>query len=516
MPDWGELLVDQLRFMARRDGDQVAYRDLGSDGALTFGDWDSRSNALARGLAARDVQRGDRVSIYLPSDECLRWIVAYAAVHKAGAVAVPTNTRLSTRELNVILGHAEVRALLTCAALLPAARDVRRGVPSLDVVVSDHAGDAEIEWADAFDPDASDFQTAVELDDLADIMYTSGTTGLPKGVAVRHRNVAMIPNNEPPWTGAGWLHGAPLFTFAGISFIYNPMKMGMRGLYQPKFDAAEWLRIVGRERPTMAFLVPAMAELLVAHPDFATAELDSLQAVSIGSAPLAPKTLLALQARLPNATVSNSYGMTEAGPAYIVMPKEEVTKRIGSVGKPIPPMEIKVVGDDDAECAAREVGELLTRLPGYQREYYKDADATASTWTSDGWLRSGDLGYLDEDGFLYLVGRKKDLIVRGGHNVYPTDIEAVILEHPAVQEAAVVGVRHDVLGEDIAAFVVAKPDSTVRDDELKEFCAEHLADYKRPRRVTFVDSLPRNATGKVMKHLLTEGTPGEASVANPA
>jgi acyl-CoA synthetase (AMP-forming)/AMP-acid ligase II len=188
------------------------------------------------------------------------------------------------------------------------------------------------------------------------------------------------------------------------------------------------------------------------------------------------------------------------------MPPEEVTKRIGSVGKPIPPMEIKIVDDDDRGLAPREVGELLTRLPGRQREYYNDADATDSTWTSDGWLRSGDLGYLDEDGFLYLVGRKKDLIVRGGHNVYPTDIEAVILEHPGVQEAAVVGVPHDVLGEDIAAFVVAKPNATVGGDELKDFCASHLADYKRPRHVSFVDSLPRNATGKVMKHRLSEGT----------
>jgi long-chain acyl-CoA synthetase len=198
--------------------------------------------------------------------------------------------------------------------------------------------------------------------------------------------------------------------------------------------------------------------------------------------------------------------MTEAGPAFIVMPPEEVTKRIGSVGKPIPPMEIKIVDDDDNERAPREVGELLTRLPGRQREYYNDVDATESTWTSDGWLRSGDLGYLDEDGFLYLVGRKKDLIVRGGHNVYPTDIEAVILEHPGVQEAAVVGVPHEVLGEDIAAFVVAKPSTTVGGDELQAFCASHLADYKRPRHVSFVDSLPRNATGKVMKHLLVEGT----------
>ena len=516
MPDWGELLVDQLRFMARRDGEEMAYRDLGSGGALTFGEWDAGSNALARGLAARGVQPGDRVSIYLPSEECLRWIVAYAAVHKAGAVAVPTNTRLSARELAVILGHAEVTALLTSEALEPTARAVRHALPSLQLLVNDAAGEGEVAWDDAFDRNDGNFQAPVEFNDLADIMYTSGTTGLPKGVAVRHRNVAMIPNHEPPWTGAGWLHGAPLFTFAGISFIFNPMKMGMCGLYLPKFDAAAWLRIIGRERPTMAFLVPAMAELLVAHPDFPTADLSSLQAVSIGSAPLAPKTLLALQERIPNATVSNSYGMTEAGPAYIVMPKDEVTRRIGSVGKPIPPMEIKIVDDDGNERHGREVGELLTRLPGYQREYYKDADATATTWTSDGWLRSGDLGYLDEDGFLYLVGRKKDLIVRGGHNVYPTDIESVILEHPNVQEAAVVGVPHDVLGEDIAAFVVAKPGAAIGADELKEFCASHLADYKRPRHVTFVDSLPRNATGKVMKHLLIDGVAGQAAASRPA
>ena len=510
MPDWGELLVDQLRFMARRDGGEVAYRDLGSGDTLTFEEWDSRSNALARGLVARGVERGDRVSIYLPSEECLRWIVAYAAAHKAGAVAVPTNTRLSVRELIAILGHGEVRALLTCPALLPAAREVRDSLPPLELLVSDGAdtGKGEVAWDEALDPDDSDIQIAVDLDDLADIMYTSGTTGLPKGVAVRHRNVAMIPNHEPPWTGAGWLHGAPLFTFAGISFIYNPMKMGMVGLYFPKFDAGEWLRIVARERPTMAFLVPAMAELLVADPDFATADLDSLQAVSIGSAPLAPNTLMTLVERLPRTSVSNSYGMTEAGPAFIVMPQEEVTKRIGSVGKPFPPMEIKIVDDDDNERGPHEVGELLTRLPGRQREYYKDADATASTWTRDGWLRSGDLGYLDDDGFLYLVGRKKDLIVRGGHNVYPTDIESVILEHPDVREAAVVGIPHDVLGEDIAAFVVRKPDAAVGGDDLQAFCADHLADYKRPRQVNFVDELPRNATGKVMKHLLGHDAAG--------
>jgi acyl-CoA synthetase (AMP-forming)/AMP-acid ligase II len=306
------------------------------------------------------------------------------------------------------------------------------------------------------------------------------------------------------WTGGGWLHGAPLFTFAGLAFVFNPMKMGLTALYLSKFDAGRWMQIVEREKPVMTLIVPAMAELLVAHPDFEKYDLSSLVMVSIGSAPVAPKTLLTLQERLPQATVSNSYGMSEAGPAFIVMPKEEVTKRIGSVGKPMAPMEAKIVDEQLAEVAAGEIGELLCRLPGRQREYYKDPTTTAQTWTDDGWLRTGDLGYFDDDGYLYLVGRKKDVIIRGGNNIYATDVEAVIIEHPSVREVAVVGVPHPVLGEDVAAFVVAREGVALHADELHAFCAELLADYKRPRQLHFVGELPRNATGKVMKHLLQQ------------
>jgi acyl-CoA synthetase (AMP-forming)/AMP-acid ligase II len=503
-PAWGDLQVDQLRFMANHYSDEPAYRDLDGGTALTFAEWDEQSNRLARFLVDEGIEHGDRVSIFLPSTEALRWIVAYAAVHKAGAVAVPTNTRLSVPELVTILGHAEASACITCAELLPSALAVREQVPSLRLMVS--AGSASdgtvVSYEDALHTDGSDIQVPTTLEDLADIMYTSGTTGLPKGVAVRHRNVATVPNNEPQWTGSGWIHGAPMFTFAGIAFIFNPMKLGLHGMYLPKFDAARWLDIVATERPTMAFLVPAMAELLVATPGFEEPDLRSLKMVSIGSAPLAPQTLLTMQQRLPDATVSNSYGMTEAGPAFIVMPKDEVTKRIGSVGKPIGGMELRILREDDSECEPREVGEVLTRMPGRQREYYKDEAATASTWTVDGWLRSGDLGYVDEDGFLYISGRKKDLIIRGGNNIYPTDVEAVLLEHPDVQEAAVIGIPHEVLGEDVAAFVVARPGHDLDVDALLAFAAERLADYKRPRKVFILDELPRNATGKVMKHRL--------------
>jgi acyl-CoA synthetase (AMP-forming)/AMP-acid ligase II len=290
-----------------------------------------------------------------------------------------------------------------------------------------------------------------------------------------------------------------------MSFIFNPMKLGLTGLYMPRFDVDHWFDVVERDQPMMIFLVPAMAELLTASPRFDAADLSAPISVSIGSAPLAPTTLKKLQDKMSQASVINSYGLTEAGPAFITMPQEEAAKRIGSVGKPMAPMEVKVVDPDNDEVRApNDVGELLVRLPGKRREYYKDDGASAAAWTEDGWLRTGDLACLDEDGFVYISGRIKDMIIRGGNNIYATDVEAVILEHPDVQEAAVIGVPHQVLGEDVGAFVVGKPGTALDDETLLAFCAARLADYKRPRRLWFVDELPRNATGKVMKHKLRE------------
>jgi acyl-CoA synthetase (AMP-forming)/AMP-acid ligase II len=212
---------------------------------------------------------------------------------------------------------------------------------------------------------------------------------------------------------------------------------------------------------------------------------------------------------MPQASVINSYGLTEAGPAFITMPPEEADERVGSVGKPMPPMEVKVVDpESDEALPANTVGELLVRLPGKRREYYKDDGATAATWTEDGWLRTGDLASLDDDGFVYISGRIKDMIIRGGNNIYATDVEAVLLEHDDVQEAAVVGVPHRVLGEDVGAFVVCRSGSALDADTLNAFCADRLADYKRPRHIWFVAELPRNATGKVMKHKLRDQAQG--------
>jgi len=500
------LLTDHLRAMAAAFPAEIGYRVV-DGGDMTFAQWEAESNRLARALVGMGVTKGDRVSIYVRGEEALRFMVAYSAVHKAGAVAVPTNIRLADAELERLLGHAQVRVVLTDTELSPLAHQVAAAIGSVSHVVvapsTEETGDPHWSWGTG-ETDDSTFQVALSGDDLADILYTSGTTGLPKGVAVRHRNVALIPGApNPTFSGQHWLHASPLFTFAGIGFIYNPMQLGLSGVYQPRFDAGRWLEVVEELRPQFVFLVPSMAQLIVAHPRFAEAELSSIVICAVGSAPLLPATLRALQERMPEASVSNSYGMTEAGPAYCSMPKGESLRRIGSVGQPVAPLQVRIVDDAGADVPTGEVGEAILRMPGREREYYRDVEATAGMWR-DGWLYSGDLARLDDDGFLYIVGRKKDVIIRGGNNIHAVDVEAVLLEHPDVVEAAVVGVPHAVLGEDVAAVVVLAPGSAVSADELHEHCAGALADYKVPRRIEFSDELPRNATGKVLKAQLRD------------
>jgi acyl-CoA synthetase (AMP-forming)/AMP-acid ligase II len=416
------------------------------------------------------------------------------------------NPRLAPAEISHMLAHSGASAVVADGTLVAQDLGVANDGLTLVIDASTEHGEAAVPassvrvagWGAMTGGERGRTQVPREADDLADILYPSGTTGRPKGVAVRHSNASMIGEIEPSWTGGGWLHASPLFTFAGIALVYTPMKLGLRVIYQPKFDATRWLEVVEAERPVAVFLVPAMTHLLLDHPRFDQVDLSSVDMCSVGSAPLAPYVVERLQERMPDAMVSNNYGMTEAGSAYCIMPKGEATKRPGSVGQIAPPAVVRIVDADDVPRPANEVGEVRMQLPGKQREYFGDPEATAETWR-DGWLVTGDLGKLDDDGYLYIVGRSKDVIIRGGNNVHATDVEHVLVQHDAVAEVAVVGAPHPVLGEDVVAFVVRHAGSDVDGDTLRAYALGQLADYKVPRQFHFVDELPRNATGKVIK-----------------
>lgn len=519
------LLPNELRLMAEAYGDETAYTIVDGD-SLTFSEWDSTASRVARGLVAQGIEPGDRVGVQISPPNALRFLISYAAAHRAGAVAVPLNPRLARGEVEIMLAHSGAKGLIADGDQVAAAGTLVAGSTTALRFVVDATHDGSlaspagtrpvlagqsaaaplaagggkiISWTDFLDPDPSHFQVPRDESDLADILYTSGTTGRAKGVAVHHGGVSLIPFADlPPWSRTTWLHASPMFTFAGIAFVYNPMKLGMRGLYQARFDAQRWMEVVATERPVAVFLVPAMVHLLLDSPDFAGADLSSIQICAVGSAPLAPFALEKLQEKMPDAMVSSNYGMTEAGSVYAITPKGESVKRPGTVGLIVPPAEVRIVDSDGAEVVTGDEGEVQLRTGGRSREYYNDPEATASTWKA-GWLVTGDIGRLDSDGYLYIVGRSKDVIIRGGNNIHAADVEHVIVSHPEVAEAAVVGAPHPVLGEDPVAFVVLKEGSAARWEEIRSYCLDHLADYKVPRRCYFRAELPRNATGKVVK-----------------
>jgi acyl-CoA synthetase (AMP-forming)/AMP-acid ligase II len=491
----------QIRLLAEAHPDEIAYRFL-SDGTLSFRQWDERSSQVAHSLLDLDLQRGERVALLLDGADAPVHLAAYAGVHKAGGVNVPVNTRLSDGEVEAILRHAEPSLLIGSDTHHVELAGLAQTVPSVRAAFTTGPARRGLRgWDEVVAASTAAVQADVGDDDIADIIYTSGTTGVPKGVVIRHRASTPMDVDMPHWNGLQWFHASPFFTFAGLSFLFVPMRLGMTGVYAARFDARRFLDMVEAKQIQMCFLVPAMVELLVAEPDFSERDLSGLLMVTIGSAPIAPATLLRFQEQVPDAMVSNSYGMTEAGSAHMAMPKGELLRRPGSCGKPMPPVEVRIVDPLGEQVGHGETGEVVLRNPGREREYYRNETATAETWR-DGWLHTGDLGRLDEDGYLYIVGRIKDVIIRGGTNIHAVDIEAVLYEHEAVQEAAVVGIPHKVLGEDVAAFVVAKPDTRIDIEELRAWCAERLADFKVPRLIELRQELPRNATGKVLKREL--------------
>ncbi len=496
------LQPELLAHLAGAYPEGVAWRNMADGDDLTLEQWHRRSNRLARGLRKLKVTKGDRVAIVIGADEPLEWLVSYMGIHKSGAIAVPLNARIGRGELDRIVRHTEASVLICSAG---GAGDTPRS--TAPVVVST-ASDASFGWCDLLDADDSDVTPALAPDDVADIMYTSGTTGEPKGVIVSHSGLSTTDRVPSAWLGLGFLTASPFATTSGSLLVCGPLRGGLSGWFLPRFTAVGWLQVVERARPVAAFLVPAMVELIVAAPELATADLSSLAVVNIGSAPVASATLRRFAARLPDADVLCGYGMTEFG-AVTAMPMGDRSRHLGSVGLPLPGVEVRILGGDGTPVSPGEVGQIAVGGSRRPRSYYRDPEASKATWDR-GWLLSGDLGRLDADGHLWVVGRQKEVIIRGGHNIAPGEVETALFEHPLVTEAAVRGVPHPVLGEDVAAWVVLS--EPVSSEDLRTFLLERLADFKVPRRISVVGALPRNESGKVLKsRLVPDDEPRDAS-----
>lgn len=348
--------------------------------------------------------------------------------------------------------------------------------------------------------------------DLADLLYTSGTTGLPKGVATTKANLlglaggggatgmfaAMSAGDEPPVL----LHAFPVSTFAGShGMVLLPLASGIVGLPMAKFEPERCAALIERHSVTLIYLVPTMGQLLLRSGALADHDVSSVKVTMWGGSAMPPATLRGIAEALPDALHLNIYGLTEGGPAVTVMPydpsRPEAIGRATGEG-----VEIGILDPGGEPVAPGEDGEICLRMPDVPtRTYYRDEEATERVF-GGGWVHTGDIGHLDADGYLYLVDRQKDLIIRGGYNISCVEVENVLHDHPAVAEAAVFGVPHDVLGEDVVAAVVLSGEAT--DDELAAFCRERLASYKVPRRFVHRDSLPRNAMGKALKRRLRD------------
>jgi long-chain acyl-CoA synthetase len=478
---------------AERAPDAPAIR-LG-EAELSYAALDDASARLAAALGERGVKQGDRVGVMLPNVP--QFPVAYFGVLRAGGVVVPMNVLLKRREIAFYLEDSGARLLLSWQGL---AEEAGAGATDAGAELIEVEPASFAELLAGFEPSPGLAATADE--DTAVILYTSGTTGKPKGAELTHANLwrnADVNARTTCEIGAGdvVLGALPLFHSFGQTVAMNAsLSVGACLTLVPKFDPGEALETIQRDRVTHFYGVPTMYGALLHHPERERFDTSSLRTCITGGASMPVEVLRGFEQAF-GAVVLEGYGLSETSPvACSNHPDRE--RKPGSIGQPIEGVEMRVVDESDQPVPQGEVGEIVIRGHNIMKGYWQNLEATAEAMRG-GWFHSGDMARTDEDGYFYIVDRKKDLIIRGGYNVYPREVEEVLYEHPKIREAAVVGVPHDEWGEEIGAAVVLHEGEELSPEEVCAYVKERIAAYKYPRVVWFIDELPKGPTGKILK-----------------
>jgi acyl-CoA synthetase (AMP-forming)/AMP-acid ligase II len=494
--DLATMLPATAREAARRFADATAY--VAPDGwALTYRDLDRVSDELAAGLAARGLTAGDVLALVLPPSP--EYPVAYMAAAKLGAITTGVNDRLTAAEQATLLETATPRLVLAGLGLAP------EGVSNVETVTLADGPDGMLRElrvsneAPAPLPDDVDRPVA--------IVFTSGTTGLPKGALYCNRQLAFITQTDvgDTWGGGGRSAvGTPMAHLGFMTKLPGNLRRGGTSFVMRRWRAADALRLTAEQRMTTVAGVPTQLALMLREPDFDAYDLDSVRFLVVGGGPVTPGLAREARARF-RAALATRYSCTEAGIGLGTAFDDPEEDAVVSVGRPHPAIQLAVLDDDDGAVTPGEIGQVCLRSPAVMSGYWRDAGATREAFTADGFVRTGDLGWVDDRGRLRLVGRTKEMYVRGGYNVFPVEVEAVLSSHPAVAAVAITPVADPVMGE-IGVAVVVRRDAAAPPslEELREFAAPHLAPYKLPERLRVVDALPLTAMEKVDRRALRE------------
>ncbi len=521
-------VADAVASHARLHPHKLGARD--SRRALTFAQWQQRATRLANALRAQGLNPGDRVALL--AYNCVEWLEIYAALAQAGLVAVPINFRLAAPEIAYIVGHSEARACIVQDDLVdrvaPLRAELQAELPQLPRGGWIHFGNAATPagWhgyealIDA--ADSRDCAVTVRPGDPCALMYTSGTTGRPKGAIRSHEGNTLIALATAlemgftrddtallvmPMCHANSLYFSHTFIHLGATCVVDDHK---------SFDAEALLATLARERVTFTSLVPTHYIMMLALPDAVKAKYDvsAVEKLMISSAPARKDTKLAILQHFRNGRLYELYGSTEAGWVTLLRPDEQIAK-LGSVGREWAGSgAIRLLDADGREVADGEVGELYSRTPYVFDGYWKNPQKTAEAFNRE-WCSVGDMARRDADGFITLVDRKSNMIISGGENVYPSEVESILGAHPQVKDVAVVGVPHDKWGEAVQAVVVLHAGQQASERELLDWCRPRMAGYKRPQAIRFIDDahMPRTATGKILHRVLRDSVAASAAVA---